>query len=111
LIRNTIPRGKESDDAETRKMAVRSLIKVVKTYGMNDLPIDLLNEILESLYNCMNDYQIDRRGDVGSWVREEAMLALKTFVRLAIESDQNDIINGLKANEPHFYERFIKTLL
>ncbi len=40
----------------------------------------------------MNDYQIDRRGDVGSWVREEAMTALNEFIKLLFSSKQYDPI-------------------
>jgi len=36
--------------------------------------------ILETLLKAINDYQLDRRGDVGSWVREEAMRTLTNFV-------------------------------
>jgi hypothetical protein len=35
----------------------------------------------------LNDYQIDRRGDVGSWVREQAMFALKKFIHILYEHD------------------------
>jgi hypothetical protein len=40
----------------------------------------------------MNDYQIDRRGDVGNWVREVAMSALTKFIRLLVDSGDNDLI-------------------
>ena len=39
LLKNALPKGKESDDAETRKAAVRSLMQAVKTVGMDRLPI------------------------------------------------------------------------
>jgi len=31
------------------------------------------------MFDGLNDYQLDRRGDVGSWVREEAMISLTAF--------------------------------
>jgi hypothetical protein len=34
MTRNCIPKGKETDDAETRKYAVRSLIQIVKKFGI-----------------------------------------------------------------------------
>lgn len=40
----------------------------------------------------MNDYQIDRRGDVGSWVREEAMTALNDFIHLLFSHEQYEPI-------------------
>lgn len=36
----------------------------------------------------MNDYQIDRRGDVGSWVREEAMISLSDFIYLIFSKEE-----------------------
>ena len=38
------------------------------------------------MYKGLNDYAIDRRGDVGSWVREEAMIALKKYIKMVIET-------------------------
>lgn len=29
---------------------------------------------------ALNDYSVDRRGDVGSWVREEAMVCFKEII-------------------------------
>jgi hypothetical protein len=36
----------------------------------------------------MEDYAVDRRGDVGSWVREESMLGLRTVYGLIMESSE-----------------------
>lgn len=75
---------------------------------------------METFYRCLNDYQIDRRGDVGSWVREEAMNALKEFIHLLFSQhneqiellDQyKDIRAFLGANTSAFYERFIGALM
>ena len=57
-------------------MAVKSIIQVVRTYGLKDIDRSILGDLVTTLYQCLNDYQIDRRGDVGSWVREEGMTAL-----------------------------------
>jgi hypothetical protein len=38
LLRNSIPKGKESDDAETRKFAIRSLSSCIKTFGVTNVP-------------------------------------------------------------------------
>lgn len=80
LVTNCHPKGKESDDAETRKQAVKSLVSVVMTLGIERISPELLNLALNTLYDGLNDYQLDRRGDVGSWVREEAMISLTTFL-------------------------------
>jgi len=34
----------------------------------------------------MNDYALDRRGDVGSWVREEAMRTLTILIQNLVNS-------------------------
>lgn len=42
LLKNAVPKGKESDDAETRKFATRSLYQAVKTCGPHNLSIIIL---------------------------------------------------------------------
>ena len=50
------------------------------TIGVDNVPADLLNLTFDTLFNALDDYQLDRRGDVGSWVREETMIALTSFI-------------------------------
>lgn len=38
-----------------------------------------LNMIFQSLLLALDDYSTDRRGDIGSWVREAAMQALQVY--------------------------------
>jgi hypothetical protein len=64
----------------TRKVAVRSLIKVVTTVGIENIEKKQRSEILETFYKGFDDYAVDRRGDVGSWVRSEAMISLSKYV-------------------------------
>lgn len=90
LNKNAVPKGKDSDDAETRKFAARSLIQAMAVVGLHNLPLALVEESLETFYRGMNDYQIDRRGDVGSWVREEAMAALKELIYLLYSTPASD---------------------
>jgi len=42
--------------------------------------------IYESLFTAMKDYTLDRRGDVGAWVREASMSALQSITVLAIKT-------------------------
>jgi len=109
LLRNSIPKGKESDDAETRKFAIRGLSKSFKTCGLNSVPKEVLLEAIEVFYSALNDYQIDRRGDVGSWVREEGMLALLDV--LVMLNSSGEIRAQVGADRPEFYERFVAALL
>lgn len=37
LIGNSVPKGKDNDDAETRREAVKSLSKIMKTFGIRSI--------------------------------------------------------------------------
>ena len=37
LLKNCLPKGKESDDAETRRQAIKSLINVVQALGIEKI--------------------------------------------------------------------------
>ncbi len=56
LIKNCIPKGKETDDAETRRQAVKSLISCVKNYELAKIDTNILSDLLTTLYQCMDDY-------------------------------------------------------
>ena len=43
---------------------------------------------MDTLFGALNDYQLDRRGDVGSWVREETMTAMTSLVQRIVEKGQ-----------------------
>ena len=91
LLKNSVPKGKESDDAETRKFAIKSLSTAVKTCDIRNVSKETIRDAIEVFYRALNDYQIDRRGDVGSWVREEAMWALKDIIALINQGEDNSI--------------------
>ena len=111
LLKNSVPKGKESDDAETRKFAIKSLSSAIKRWGPLNLSPDTLKRSIETFYQGMNDYQIDRRGDVGSWVREESMLALNDFIQLIQLQEYQALREALGATHHEFYARFISALL
>ena len=79
----------EDQDAETRVNAVRGLTAVCETlFGgppetlpssttCTDAPVPLKSlipvlrgQVMHILFKSLEDYAIDNRGDVGSWVRE-----------------------------------------
>lgn len=73
-------------DAEARVNAVRGLVSVCETLVQgrecsNEDGIPLLclmkDEVMTSLFKALDDYSVDNRGDVGSWVREAAMNGLE----------------------------------
>ncbi|KAK6260823.1 Tubulin-specific chaperone D [Theobroma cacao] len=80
----------EDRDAEARVNAVKGLISVCETLtqarknsdihsGEEDMSLFHLikNEVMVSLFKALDDYSVDNRGDVGSWVREAAMEGLE----------------------------------
>jgi hypothetical protein len=56
LLKNSVPKGKESDDAESRKFAIRSLSQCIKTCGFTNIPKEVLSEAIEVYYRALNDY-------------------------------------------------------
>ena len=74
LLSNCVPKGDDSDEAESRKQALRSLINAIETIGIENITSEHRNQVLDVLFRGYEDYAVDNRGDVGSWVRQEAML-------------------------------------
>lgn len=81
----------DDPDAEARVNSVRGLILVCETLTSNvDQSSDIGEsvyayikvEVMPALFRALDDYAVDNRGDVGSWVREAAMDALErcTFI-------------------------------
>ena len=67
--------------------------------------------MIETFYKALDDYAVDRRGDVGSWVREEAMNSLKDYVHIILESKDTALISAVGANTPEFFEKFVSEYL
>ncbi|KAI8023191.1 Tubulin-folding cofactor D [Camellia lanceoleosa] len=76
----------EDRDAEARVNAVKGLVSVCETLtetrecsDWDDMPLFLLikNEVMQTLFKALDDYSVDNRGDVGSWVRKAAMDGLE----------------------------------
>lgn len=107
LIKNAIPKKIEADDAETRKQAVRSLVTVVGKLGIKSISVEQRNSILDTIYSGFDDYAIDKRGDVGSWVRQESMIQLLKYIDLIVKSEDQELISAIGANSPQFYEKYI----
>ncbi|XP_042480833.1 tubulin-folding cofactor D isoform X2 [Macadamia integrifolia] len=77
-------------DAEARVNAVRGLVSVCETLSKTMKPsvslsledyralyLLIKNEVMQALFKALDDYCVDNRGDVGSWVREAAMDGLE----------------------------------
>ncbi|KAG6677496.1 hypothetical protein I3842_14G030100 [Carya illinoinensis] len=92
----------EDRDAEARVNAVKGLVSVCETLiqgredlniqsRVDDMPLFLLikNEVMMSLFKALDDYSVDNRGDVGSWVREAAMDGLERCIYILCKGDSN----------------------
>ncbi|KAK9742802.1 hypothetical protein RND81_03G198300 [Saponaria officinalis] len=90
----------EDRDAEARVNAVKSLVAVCEIltgsktntsleFGDDDVSLFLLikNDVMKSLFKALDDYSVDNRGDVGSWVREAAMDALERCTYILCKRD------------------------
>jgi len=120
LVRAANPKiivGDEAD-AETRRNAIQALISVCKTVGLEKptsssitpksiYPTVLMNNtniqcVFKCLCSAMNDYNTDRRGDVGSWSRIAAMHGLESLVYVLIDASpgipQPYVISGKSMN-------------
>lgn len=98
-------------DAETRKNSLGSLIRVCEIVGLGRSPdhnVALcpkqVKTVFRALLDAAEDYNTDRRGDVGSWCRIAAMVALEKLMYLAIEASDipQDIAfqNIISSNAP-----------
>ncbi|KAI9076772.1 hypothetical protein K1719_041248 [Acacia pycnantha] len=86
----TIEENPEDTDAEAHVNAVKGLVAVCETLinGRTDSVTPLMeedfslfllikNEVMMTLFKALDDYSIDNRGDVGSWVRKAALDGLE----------------------------------
>lgn len=55
------------------------------------------NEVMLSLFKALDDYSVDNRGDVGSWVREAAMEGLETCTYILCIKDSNGKAHGVES--------------
>ncbi|MCL7043675.1 hypothetical protein MKW94_029328 [Papaver nudicaule] len=87
-------------DAEARVNAVKGLVSVCETLTKErkvsffksteeDKSLYLLisNEVMQTLFKALDDYSVDNRGDVGSWVREVAMDGLERCTYILCERE------------------------
>eukprot|EP00066_Takifugu_rubripes_P002691 XP_003964773.1 PREDICTED: tubulin-specific chaperone D [Takifugu rubripes] len=79
----SITREKDGAFTEARRAAVTAVAQVcvkvgARVHGSPDSVLcpENVAQVYGFLHNSMNDYTVDRRGDVGAWVREAAMTSL-----------------------------------
>jgi len=63
---------------------------------------ELSKEILSMYFTGLQDYSVDHRGDIGSWIREASMQGLEVMIPLVARLDYE----ALKAGQQQ-YERYL----
>ncbi|PNY04717.1 tubulin-specific chaperone D-like protein, partial [Trifolium pratense] len=74
-----IEENPDERDAEARVNAVKGLVS---------------NEVMTSLFKALDDYSVDNRGDVGSWVREAALDGLEKCTYMLCKIDKSGCLSG-----------------
>ncbi|XP_004497155.1 tubulin-folding cofactor D [Cicer arietinum] len=102
-----IEENPEERDAESRVNAVKGLVSVCETlvsgrensatsFTEKDFSLFILikNEVMSSLFKALDDYSVDKRGDVGSWVREAALDGLEKCTYMLCKIDNSGCLSG-----------------
>ena len=74
-----VSKNPEMQDAETRRNALEALVEVAEKmarYSEDVVTPTMFQNIFQGMMNALEDYSVDNRGDVGSWVRESALICL-----------------------------------
>lgn len=98
-----LKRGKEKDDPESRKYGAKAIYEVIEAVGLEALGQERLDRMMAMLFECLRDYTVDKRGDIGSLVRSAAMQSLMATIRLHTRA-------GCLSLQNHIYH-FIRKLL
>eukprot|EP01087_Luapelamoeba_hula_P025269 TRINITY_DN9952_c0_g1_i1.p1 TRINITY_DN9952_c0_g1~~TRINITY_DN9952_c0_g1_i1.p1 ORF type:complete len:1366 (-),score=225.40 TRINITY_DN9952_c0_g1_i1:17-4012(-) len=75
ILNAAIETDKSAADPESRRNATQALEQLADTFDDNNVLVHG-RKIYEALLKASDDYSIDNRGDVGSWVRNAALAAL-----------------------------------
>ncbi|XP_064071358.1 tubulin-specific chaperone D [Vanessa tameamea] len=67
--------------AEARRDAVIGLTEVCQTLGLGGGLDKFVPDIRAALLECLSEYTVDMRGDIGAWVREASMTGLLSLCR------------------------------
>ena len=82
----------EDRDAEARKAAISGLIELCE--HVDGLTPSLISIVFNAILTAMEDYDTDDRGDVGSWVRREAILAGERLIMLLSKMETTGCIDS-----------------
>jgi hypothetical protein len=91
LVLATVVQDSELNNfAECRRDAVMALVNIVHRLKDNlERHKELFGQVFNCLLECMNDFSIDSRGDVGSWIREASLVGFDLFIQIVSENFLN----------------------
>ncbi|KAF9969008.1 hypothetical protein BGZ73_008847 [Actinomortierella ambigua] len=92
----------DAQDAESRRNSLNALTNILRCLDSRLQSVVSRQEtdaILKLYFTALNDYSVDHRGDVGSWVREASMLGFQVMTPLLARVDR-----GLP-EEQHYLSR------
>ncbi|KAG0343822.1 hypothetical protein BG004_004976 [Podila humilis] len=78
-------------DAESRRNAVNAVSNIIRVLGLSYkkvVSLEVSRNILQMYLSGLEDYSIDHRGDVGSWIREACMQGLAAMLPLVGQLDR-----------------------
>ena len=87
-----IIKEKDLDDAETRKFAIKSLETIFTKVGCEVFNMERFDRLMNMVFYVMDDYTTDRRGDIGSIVRETAMYTMFNILRTLCKTESPEVI-------------------
>ncbi|KAI1315977.1 hypothetical protein EDD11_010559 [Mortierella claussenii] len=102
LAQAVVAKGHPSEagaDAETRRNsvnAVTNIASVLDRHFDQVVSMELSQSILQMYFAGLQDYSIDHRGDVGSWIREASMQGLEVMFPLVARLDHQ------RKDRPHY---------
>eukprot|EP00929_Paragymnodinium_shiwhaense_P066619 TRINITY_DN33432_c0_g1_i1.p1 TRINITY_DN33432_c0_g1~~TRINITY_DN33432_c0_g1_i1.p1 ORF type:complete len:1356 (-),score=350.11 TRINITY_DN33432_c0_g1_i1:110-4177(-) len=109
-----LPGGKDQEDPQVRQYAVVSLGRVLLggsacpgQEGVAPVSGDDLAAAVAALEAAMGDYAMDRRGDVGSWVRETAMEVIAAL----LDAQRTGVEGGPVLASPEVTTKLVGLLL
>lgn len=77
--------SKDNNDPEKRKHAIQAIQAMVESLGFSSpaLKSEHLTRIFEQiLFKTVEDYTMDKRGDIGSIVREQSMITMIEIIKM-----------------------------
>ncbi|ELU05840.1 hypothetical protein CAPTEDRAFT_167258 [Capitella teleta] len=90
--------------AAARTEAIRAISRVSRTVGIQPngcdddvMTVANLDRVYAALFEAMNDYTLDSRGDIGAAVREASMSALYELTSMLATSQNESLITPLRA--------------